>query len=172
MNLFFVKSFVILLNLLLPINNLIHPIHLSVCEMNFNSESRSIEIAVKVFFDDLEDGVVDAGGPNLHLFTEKEIKESDQWILKYFQDHLKLKIDQKDVGLHWVGKETDPKKDIQSLWVYLEVKNIKKVKSLEVENSILFDVHTDQRNMLHLTCNDKKVSWLFDLNKISETIQW
>ncbi|NLR90083.1 DUF6702 family protein [Flammeovirga agarivorans] len=149
-----------------------HPIHLSVCEMNFNKESKSLEIAQKVFFDDLEDGVELIGGPKLNLFTEKEHPDSDLWLNRYFNQHLKVQINGKPKELIWVGRETDAKQDIQALWVYMEIPGIKKVKELTIENTILYDVHHDQRNMLHLTCNDTKKSWLFDFEKNTETIQW
>ncbi|WP_317170471.1 DUF6702 family protein [Flammeovirga aprica] len=172
MNFLMIKPSIVLFNILLTIGLNFHPIHLSVCEMNYNEETKGMEIAMKVFFDDLEDAIVLSGGPELHLFTEKEHPQSDEWILKYLQENLQLKINEKAVKLTWVGKETDEKRDIQSLWVYLEVQNIRKVKDLQVKNTILYDVHQDQRNMLHLKCNGKKVSWLFDIKKISETIHW
>ncbi|MBB6459373.1 DUF6702 family protein [Flammeovirga kamogawensis] len=149
-----------------------HPIHLSVSEVNYNSESKSIEVAQKVFIDDLEDGIELMGGPKLHLYTDKEHKDSDLWLAKYFQKHIKFKVNEKDVKLQWVGRETDPKHDIQAIWVYMEVTKIKKIKTLEVKNTVLLAVHNDQRNMVHLTCNEDKVSWLFDEKKITETIQW
>jgi len=130
-----------------------------------------VEVALKVFFDDLEDGVVQIGGPELHLFTEKEHQDADQWVFKYLSQNLKMEINGKNAQLNWVGKETDSKHDIQSLWVYMEVKDVRKIKELKISNTILSDVHSDQRNMLHLKCNDKKVSWLFDSQKISETLR-
>ncbi|WP_156152340.1 DUF6702 family protein [Flammeovirga sp. OC4] len=172
MNFLMIKPFIVLFSVLLSMGANFHPIHLSVCEVNYNKSTKGVEIALKVFFDDLEEGVIRNGGPQLHLFTDKEEVKSDEWILKYLQEKLQLKINDKDVTLHWVGKETDEKRDIQSLWIYLEVPNVKKVKDLEIKNTILCDVHQDQRNMLHLKCNGKKVSWLFDIEKISETIHW
>ncbi|MBB3698458.1 hypothetical protein KMW28_16150 [Flammeovirga yaeyamensis] len=166
------KILSLLLFLSLGLTSFFHPIHLSVSEVNFNQESKSIEISSKVFIDDLEDGIVNIGGPQLHLFTENEVEDSDQWIKKYFDKNIKIKINDKDVAFSWVGRETDQKRDIQAVWVYLEVSGIRKVKNMELENTLLYDVHEDQRNMLHLKCNDTKKSWLFDLKKSIETIQW
>ncbi|OHX68052.1 DUF6702 family protein [Flammeovirga pacifica] len=149
-----------------------HPIHLSVSEVNFNQETKSIEISSKVFIDDLEEGVQLIGGPELHLFTEKEVTNSEEWINKYFEENFKIKINDKEKAFLWVGKETDQNRDIQAVWVYLEITGVKKVKELTIENSLLYDVHADQRNMLHLKCNGTKKSWLFDLKKSIETIHW
>ena len=39
-------------------------------------------------------------------------------------------------------------------------------KEINGENTILYDVHQDQRNMLHLTCNGDKKSCFSILTKI------
>lgn len=172
MTLFFSKASIILFKTILFIEILFHPIHLSVCEVNYNQETKGVEIALKVFFDDLEEGVVKLGGPQLHLFTEKEHENADEWVFNYLKENLQIEVNNKNTTLEWVGKETNEQQDIQSLWIYMEVKNVRKIKELKITDTILFDVHEDQRNMLHLNCNGKKVSWLFDLKKISETITW
>ena len=60
------------------------------------------------------------------------------------------------VEFTFIGKEY--KDDIA--YCYLEIVNISEVKSIEVKNRVLFDVFTDQQNIVRLKINDKNKSFL------------
>ena len=43
---------------------------------------------------------------------------------------------------------------------YIEVPNIESIKTIKIENSLLFDLTEDQQNMIHFDVNGKKKSFI------------
>ncbi|MFT7603922.1 MAG: hypothetical protein ACI8VT_001490, partial [Saprospiraceae bacterium] len=54
----------------------------------------------------------------------------------------------------FIGKEQS--EDLQAVWCYLEVTNIKFFNSIEVTNSLLMEVFEDQKNIVHIKAPDNK----------------
>ena len=68
---------------------------------------------------------------------------------------LAMKFTQK-LPVNFIGKAY--KDDIA--YCYLEVENVSKIQSIEVINRLLFDVYTEQQNIVKLKLNNKNKSFL------------
>lgn len=75
---------------------------------------------------------------------------------RYIADKLKVNINGSAVKFKFLGKEY--KDDIT--YCYLEVEGVKEVKSISVTNRILFDVFTEQQNIVRLKLFGKNKSFL------------
>ena len=58
-----------------------HPFHISVCEINYNLESESLEITHKLFWDDFQAQLIAIHG---HSFENLDFSQDQAEVSKYF----------------------------------------------------------------------------------------
>ncbi|MBP9152510.1 MAG: hypothetical protein KBF73_09530 [Flavobacteriales bacterium] len=133
-----------------------HEFHLSLTEINHNSEKKTVEIAIKLFTDDLVVGLNQPASLQAKIGTAAEPPQVNELIESYIRKHFSLKVNGKEVAYSYLGKE----KETDATWCYVEVKNVVKVQALEVQNSFLIDAFDDQTNMVNLNINGRKKSGL------------
>jgi hypothetical protein len=126
----------------------LHPIHISVTEINYSEKSKSLQITSRMFVDEMELGVrAQRKEPELDILEPKGGLVTKQLISNYLSAHLKIKIDGKPAKINFLGHE---KEDI-SFVCYLEIEGVKKLKTIEVFNDISTEIHDDQSNLVHIT---------------------
>lgn len=127
----------------------LHDYHISNIEIEYNAETQALEIIMKIFIDDLEDGIAESGvEEKLYLCTDREIEDGDYFVYDYLQSKMKINVDGKDVGFNYIGKETS--EDLVAMYCYLEVEDITKVGEITISNDMLMEVFDDQVNIVKL----------------------
>jgi hypothetical protein len=145
-----------------------HAFHLSKTDMVFQPKEKTLQITMHLFIDDLEIALEKQGKKSLSIGTEKEKSGVNELITNYLQQNLNLTINNKKMPFSFVGKE--PTTDRQALWIYLEIKDLKNIKTLTVENKVLMEVHPDQKNMVQIMVPSKKAnSFVLEKGKTTET---
>ena len=148
-----------------------HAFHLSKTDMVFQPKEKTLQITMHLFIDDLEIALENQGRKSLMVGTEKEKTGVNDLIFNYLQQNFNLTINDKKTAYTFVGKE--PTSDKQALWIYLEVKNLKNIKALSVENKLLMDVHSDQKNIVQVMVPTKKAqSFILEKSKPMETAKF
>lgn len=140
-----------------------HPFYVSICQLNFNRETSSVEISLKIFADDLGAGLEKAGHRNLYLGESKEDPKTDSYLFEYLKSKLRFKINGQPVSYQFVGKELDD----AVVWTYLEIQHVNDLKSVEAECSVLVEVYDTQSNIVQVE-KDKEIKNLL-LNKQTTT---
>ncbi len=127
---------------------LLHPIHLSVTEIEYSEKDKALQITSRIFIDDLELSLRNKlKQPDLDILQPKNGLTIDQMASDYLNDHLKIKLDGKPQILKLLAHEIE---DV-ALVFYMEIENVKKIKSLEVHNDVIMETHEDQSNIVHVT---------------------
>ena len=154
-----------------PDNGEIHAFHISKSDMVFNAKDKTVQITMHIFIDDLEVALDKLGQKSLFIGTDKEKKEANTHICQYLFDHFSIKVNNKDVLYEVLGKE--PTSDRQALYIYMEIKNVKELRNIFVENKVLTEVFSDQKNIVQINIPSKKQGYLLlDKNKTSDTAQF
>ena len=139
--------------------------------MVFNAKDKTVQITMHIFIDDLEVALDKLGQKSLFIGTDKEKKEANTHICQYLFDHFSIKVNNKDVPYEVLGKE--PTSDRQALYIYMEIKNVKELRNIFVENKVLTEVFSDQKNIVQINIPSKKQGYLLlDKNKTSDTAQF
>ncbi len=126
----------------------LHPIHLSVTEITYSEKDKAIQIMSRIFIDDLELAIQNQlKQPTLDLLDPKNGLTLDQMASGYLKEHLKVKLDGKLQIIKLLGHEIE---DVAIVF-YIEIENVKKIKSLEVLNDVIMEAHGDQSNIVHIT---------------------
>ena len=146
----------------------LHAFHISKTDMTFKAQEKALQITMHLFIDDLELALEKQGNKKLFAGTEREAPTANDLIFKYLQSHFSLKLNTKDAAYQWIGKEVTS--DKQALWVYLEVKNVKELRNIFVENKVMTDVFNDQKNIVQINVPSKKQGYfLLDRSKTSDS---
>ena len=139
-----------------------HPFHSSIFSLNFNNNSRSVEITMRVFANDLEKTINQINNSNIIIDNDDNKKNVDSLIFNYINKTIFLSINEEECDLSWVGKEFET--DI--VYLYLEIFDIdKKIKKITSENRFLFSSFEDQLNIMNFYINGKQKTVLSHKDK-------
>ncbi|HEY4336656.1 MAG TPA: DUF6702 family protein [Puia sp.] len=135
-----------------------HPLYISVTEMNHNPKDKLLEISCKMFTNDLETALEKMAKTRVDLSATKDKAASDKLIEQYIERHLRVKVDGKPVGLHFVGSE----KENDGTWSYFQVNDVPAVRRIDVANDLLYDSFNQQIGIMHVTVGGQRKSTRLD----------
>ena len=107
MALFLIK-FEIMITLFCSFLLFLHPIHLSVSEINYSEKDKALQITSRIFIDDLETSIrKKLNQPELDILKPTGGQSTDQLVSAYINDHFKVKLDNKPQKLSYLGHEIE-----------------------------------------------------------------
>ncbi|ARV05729.1 hypothetical protein BTO04_03005 [Polaribacter sp. SA4-10] len=133
-----------------------HKYYLSLTQITYKPEAKSVQVIINVFMDDIEVALNKKYAIDLNLTTEKELKDNDIYFEKYLNEKLHFKIDDISKEFNYLGKEYDG----DLVYFYLEIENIEHVKSIGITNKILIDYFPKQQNLIKSKVGKKHKSIL------------
>ena len=131
---------------------LVHPFYVSVSDFVFDSEESSLQITKKIFFDDLE--LVLKNENNNENFDILNSKNDivNNYIESYIKEHLLFKADGNLMELNYLGHEYVN----GTINLYLEIINIKNIKSIEIKDTSLFNYFEAQENLTYIEIDNQR----------------
>lgn len=145
-----------------------HPFYVSICEIDYKSETKSLEISLRLFTDDLEITLQDWGSKKPYLGELNEIEGADSLLKKYISQALSIEIDDKKQRLNYLGKEVEQ----ELTWIYLEADNIPDFDKIAISNRLLFQSFPNQTNLVHVKHRQETKSLLLTKNNPSDELEW
>lgn len=141
----------LLLFLLIPLTAFtIHKYYISLCEIEYVEDQKSLQITLGLFIDDIEFTLNKDYNAILNLATKDEVKNIDTYYKTYLNEHFKITINNKPTPFMYIGKEYDD--DIVRF--YLEIINVETLKSIEVKNTSLLRDFENQENIIKIKANN------------------
>jgi hypothetical protein len=126
----------------------LHPLHVSVSEINYSEKDKALQITSRIFVDDLELSIRShRKEPEMDLLAPKNGLTTDQLVSEYLKDHFKVKLDGKLQKMKFLGHEVEE----VAIVCYIEIENVRKVKVLEIFDDMITETWDDQSNLIHLT---------------------
>ncbi len=132
----------------------LHPLYVSVTEINHNAADKTLEISCKIFTDDFEKTLTTLYNKKVDLFNPKDKAETDRQVSEYVRKRLLIKLDGKDVILEFVGFE----RENDAIWSYFQATVPNAPKKVEISNSILYETYDKQLNLMHVTVGGARKS--------------
>jgi len=137
----------------------IHKYYVSVTDIEYAKEAKSLQIISRLFVDDIEKVLQERYDDSINV--EQEL--ADTYIEKYFSKKLFIEVDNELKQFKFIGKEIED----DMVHCYFEIENISSIETIRVTNKLLFDIFDSQQNITHLKINNKKKSFLFIKDKSS-----
>ena len=146
-----------------------HPLHVSVTEMEYNEKNKALQIVSRIFIDDLEHSIRrQRNDESLDLLQPKNGMTTDQLVSAYLKDRIRIKLDGKPAKINFIAHELeDP-----AIICYLEIENVKKIRNLEVTNSVIQETHDDQSNIVHITYKGPVKSFRLTREKPTDVLKF
>ena len=129
----------------------LHKYYVSNTQVDYVKEERAVQITSGLFVDDFEKLLKERYDDTIVLNKNEEETLIDTYIEKYLRSKLKISIDGKTQNLVFIGKEYD--NDI--MYCYLEIENVVAINTMEISNTLLFDLFEDQKNIVRTNINEK-----------------
>lgn len=136
----------------------VHPIFVSVTEIEHNAKERRLEISCKIFTDDFEKTLRQAYKTHVDLLNPADKDAMNKLVNDYVQKHLLINVDGKNTALKFIGYEQIE----EGIYSYYEVANINTVKNVTVTDNILYEYNEQQISLIHVTVNGNRKSYKLD----------
>lgn len=152
------KIYKLLLVLLIPVFSsfCMHKYYLSVTDLKYNEEEKSIQMITRLFYDDLEEVLQERYDETILVDKTADQDKLDRYIARYFKAKLEIKVNGTLQEINYLGKEYED----DYIVCYLEVIDIESINELEIKSTLLMDLFTEQKNMVHTDILGKKKSLL------------
>ncbi|UII22601.1 DUF6702 family protein [Fulvivirga ligni] len=125
----------------------VHPMHVSVCEINFNQKDHSLEFTHHIFIDDLEKSFRQSfNKPYLDINNPDVGKTTDELVAAYMKKHFKVTVNGKSALPKYLGHEVEN----DAIYTYMELDGVKTLSSIRIFNDVLTEVYDDQVNLVHV----------------------
>lgn len=158
---FFQYSFLIILFFGLS-SMALHKFYVAIYQINYVPQKKMIQITSRIFLDDLNDALENKYHKKTFIGTEKETPEDEVMLKKYLAEKFTLKVNGQLKPMVFLSKELENNVVI----CYLNIKEVTKINSLEVQNSIITEVYAEQQNIIQSNINGVKENLLLTDEKI------
>ena len=160
------KTVFICLLLLTPIAD--HPFYVSVCEIDYDEKARALQITQKIFLDDLEKGLREYSGENFDIMEKASEYKVNRILEAYYPEKMQVKVNGKTRTFNYLGSEIEE----DAMWCYLEIEKVRNLKSMEVTNTVLFEIFEDQSTILHIQKSGKTRSFRLTNNETTAQLSF
>jgi hypothetical protein len=123
-----------------------HPFFISLTEIRQNPNSKNLEVAQKIFWDDLEVSLASYHKESFDILKPSDKNRLNEKIGSYLTTQFEIWIDGKKVKLNYLGFEVDE----DAIWAYFESSPVTILSQIEVRNSILLQEIDSQQNIIHM----------------------
>lgn len=144
---------------------LLHPFHISICDVEYSKKDQSLQITTRIFQDDFELNLKGSGKID-GFFQHADKQEANDVLTQFFKDHLQLKVDQQPVRVSYLGFEIEE----NVVWCYLEADQVDALTTVELTYSVLIDTFEDQINLAHIEYKDQVKSLKLQSGQLSGTV--
>ena len=141
----------------------IHKFYVSIYQINYASEKKMLQITSRLFVDDVNAVLFKKYGKKTYLGEKNESQEDVNLMKKYILDNFSLKVNGQLKPINYLSKEMEGNVII----CYYNIKDISKIKSLEVKNSALIELNSEQQNIIQSTIYGEKQSLLLTEETLS-----
>ena len=124
----------------------VHKHYISLTKVDFIKEKEVIQVTMKFFIDDIELALENRHGQAMELTTKDENKMADKFLEGYIRQKFTVWVNEEEKAYSYLGKEYEN----NEVFFYLELKNISDIKTIEVQNSMLFEEFEEQQNFIKL----------------------
>lgn len=135
----------------------LHKFYVGVFQIDYFKEKKSVQITTRLFIDDLEKALQKKHNKHFYITTKDEIANTNKYIEDYIKQHFIVKLNGKNQIITLLTKEQED----NIIICYFKISFSEKIKTIELTNTILTDIFSEQQNLVHLNNNGNKKTLLF-----------
>ena len=129
----------------------LHPIYLSVSEIEYNTSAKSLEINCKLFVDDFEKILRKEFQERIDLINPSNRERMNTLVNQYIQNHFKISVNGKPITLYFLGYERME----EGIYSYFEAKDVSNPVQFDIYNTLLYELTPEQMGIMHCKVNGR-----------------
>jgi hypothetical protein len=139
--------------------SLIHPLHVSFTNLEFNEENQEWEITVKLFKDDFALDLKNMYGYST-VIEEDEKQGEGEYFRKYLEDCLEISYNNVPLKVkEW--KYEGKKVNFEAVWLIYTFCYNEEISSVRIVNRLMFGLFDDQKNLLIFSYKGEQKAFQF-----------
>lgn len=146
----------------------LHPLFISVTEMEHKQKEKTVEISCKIFTDDFEKTLRMNTKEKVDLLNPALKSQMEKLVNSYIQKHLIIQIDLRQVAMKFLGYEQQE----EGITSYFQVDNIASIKKIQVFNNLLYEFNIQQMGIIHAIVNGNRKSSKLNNPEANALFEW
>ncbi len=144
--------------------NLIHPLYITVTEINHNIKTKELEITCRIYIEDLEQALKN----KVNIAKPADRKTADNMIGNYLLTHLSISVSGKPANMKFLNYGVEDGVAI----CFIEAKGINAFKKLSIRNTLLYKEHDTETNIVHINCLGERKSFKLEYPESSVSAEF
>ena len=145
---------------------LVHPFYISTTEITLKEDKHDIKI--KIFRDDLEDGLRLFFDKSISIDTELKLENRSSQVADYIKDKFQINVNKSEII-----PSIDNYNLVNDLVeIYLSFETRGDINNIKVYNNILFDVFQVQKNVVLINLENQNQSYIFSYSDREKTFNY
>lgn len=132
----------------------IHPVYISVSEVEFNQATSTIDISCKLFTDDFEQTLRMGNAGKIDLLNLSRKKEMFPLVKNYILSHFRISVDGREIPLEFLDFE----KDDDGVVSFIQGKFSGEPGEVKISNNLLYEYKDEQMGIIHVFVKGKRKS--------------
>lgn len=158
-----IASATVLLFLCVALSGWSHKFYVGIFQLNYTPEKKMLQVTSRIFADDLNLALEKKHKRKFHFGDANVPPDEIPVMAMYISDHFTVSVNGKPKTLEFRSHEIEN----NVLVAYSRITNVASVKTLEVSNKILFDLVTEQQNIIQTNVNGTKANLLLTVDNPS-----
>ncbi|MEX0884199.1 MAG: DUF6702 family protein [Cyclobacteriaceae bacterium] len=145
-----------------------HPFYISLTDMVYNPDNERVEIAQKIFWDDLEVALSHTNGSPVDFLNPTDPAQLEKLIETYLLQKNQLTINGRKIKLEYLGHEIEE----DAAWFYMETETVDIPKKITITNELLIEDFPTQQNIVNFYVDRKPRSLITHEGKKMGSIEF
>lgn len=145
----------------------VHKFYVSIYQINHAPEKKMLQITSRIFMDDMNDVLFLNYKQKTHIGEKNESPEDVFLMKEYILNHFSIKVNGQQKNVNYLSKEMEG----NVIVCYYNIKEISKIKTFEIRNTVLLDLNSDQQNIIQTKINGKKQSLLLTNDNVKGVLK-
>lgn len=137
-----------------------HKFYIGIYQIEYAQEKKMIQITTRIFIDDINEVLEKNYHKKTHIGDKNQSAEDVVLMNKYVSENFSIKVNGQNKPFEYMSTEVES----NILIGYYKIRDISKVKTLEVKNTILMDLFPDQQNIIQSKIYGEKQSLLLTVD--------
>ncbi|MFD2551881.1 DUF6702 family protein [Bizionia sediminis] len=137
----------------------VHKYYVSITQVEYVPAEKSVQIISRYFIDDFERALRERYDATVTLMENEDTETVNKLMQRYLTAKILVVINGTEVPINFLGKEYE--NDI--VYCYLEIDNVAAINTFEMRNTVLFDVFSDQKNIIRTNINNEYNSFILNI---------
>ncbi len=138
-----------------------HPVHVSVTNVDYISAEQEIQFSTRFFTDDFETNLNKIYDKDLKIGTPNENLVANLYISDYLSKHLTFFAGTKLLKPKFEIEKININSDENTTTVFVRF-GAKLNEKVSIQNTLMTDLYSDQKNLLIFTVGNKQMPYKFD----------